>query len=107
MNELNYIDLFAGAGGLSEGFIREKFKPISHVEMNSDASDTLRTRVAFHHFKQSNNLDPYYSYLKQKFTRKELYDSIPQELLESVINDEISDKSIEDIFLKIDKQLDS
>lgn len=34
MKSLNYIDLFAGAGGLSEGFIREKFNPIAHVKMN-------------------------------------------------------------------------
>jgi len=107
MNELNYIDLFAGAGGLSEGFIRETFRPISHVEMNAEASDTLRTRIAFHYFQQSKKLDSYYSYLKQEISRNELYNSIPQNLLESVINDEISDRSIDNIFLKIDKQLDS
>ena len=32
MKDLNYIDLFAGAGGLSEGFIREGFYPVAHVE---------------------------------------------------------------------------
>jgi DNA (cytosine-5)-methyltransferase 1 len=51
MSKLNYIDLFAGAGGLSEGFIREGFQPVAHVEMNAEASDTLRTRVAFRFLK--------------------------------------------------------
>lgn len=107
MSKLNYIDLFAGAGGLSEGFIREKFEPIAHVEMSAEASDTLRTRVAFHHFQQKKKLNQYYAYLKQDITRNELWNSIPQELLESVINEEITDKSIENIFAKIDLQLDS
>ncbi|PKP35403.1 MAG: DNA (cytosine-5-)-methyltransferase [Bacteroidetes bacterium HGW-Bacteroidetes-17] len=104
---MNYIDLFAGAGGLSEGFIKQKFEPIAHVEMSAEASDTLRTRVAFHYFQQAHNLSMYYSYLKQEITRNELWNSIPQELLESVITEEITDKSIENIFAKIDLQLNS
>ena len=107
MSKLNYIDLFAGAGGLSEGFIQEKFEAIAHVEMSAEASDTLRTRVAFHHFQQKKKLNQYYAYLKQDISRNELWNSIPQELLESVINEEITDKSIENIFAKIDLQLDS
>ena len=39
--QLNFIDLFAGAGGLSEGFFHAGFNPISHVEMNKSASKKL------------------------------------------------------------------
>lgn len=52
MKKINYIDLFAGAGGLSEGFVRAGFTPVAHVEMNKDACDTLRTRTAFHWLKE-------------------------------------------------------
>lgn len=107
MSNLKFIDLFAGAGGFSEGFIREKFEPIAHVEMNAEASNSLRTRVAFHHFKHKDNLNRYYSYLKQDISRDELWNSIPSELLDSVINEEITDNTIENIFSKIDLQLDS
>lgn len=106
MSKLKYIDLFAGAGGLSEGFIREEFEPVAHVEMNPEAADTLKTRIAYHYFRQKQQLKPYYAYLKQDISRNELWDSIPQHLLESVINEEISDKTIENIFEKIDSQFD-
>lgn len=106
MSKLKYIDLFAGAGGLSEGFIRGEFEPVAHVEMSTEAVDTLKTRIAYHYFRQKKQLKPYYDYLKQEISRNQLWDSIPQQLLESVINEEISDKTIESIFEKIDSQLD-
>ena len=48
MKQFTYIDLFAGAGGLSEGFTRAGFKPIAHVEMNKDACDTIKARTTYH-----------------------------------------------------------
>ena len=104
---MNYIDLFAGAGGLSEGFIREGFKPIAHVEMNKEAADTLKTRLAFHYLNENNQIKNYYSYLKNEITRDDLWNSIPQELISSVINREITKETIGGIFNIIDEQIDS
>ncbi|NBW27312.1 MAG: DNA cytosine methyltransferase [Flavobacteriaceae bacterium] len=102
---MNYIDLFAGAGGLSEGFIRAGFNPIAHVEMNKDACDTLKTRTAFHYLKEENRIEEYYDYLKQKISRDNLWSKIPEDLINSVINSEISQETLPTIFKKIDKQL--
>ena len=49
---INYLDLFAGAGGLSEGFTRSGYNPIAHVEMMSSACDTLKTRAVYNHLKK-------------------------------------------------------
>lgn len=102
---MNYIDLFAGAGGLSEGFIRNGFNPIAHVEMNKDACDTLKTRTAFHYLKENSQINTYYDYLKGKISRQELWDKIPKNLIESVINKEISTTTLPSIFEKIDNEL--
>ena len=102
---MNYIDLFAGAGGLSEGFIRNGFKPIAHVEMNKDACDTLKTRAAFHHLKENKKINTYYDYLKGKISRQELWNKVPFNIIESVINKEISTETLPFIFDKIDAEL--
>lgn len=99
--ELNYIDLFAGAGGLSEGFIRAGFNPIAHVEMNSSACETLKTRAAFHYLKKKNREFIYHKYLKEEFTREEMMEYVPQDILSSVINSEISNQTIDGIFKRI------
>lgn len=101
---IKYIDLFAGAGGLSEGFIREGFHALAHVEMDKNACDTLKTRLAYHYLSQNNNLSIYNAYLKKEVTREVLWENIPQHILESVINEEITEKTISGIFKNIDKQ---
>lgn len=78
MKQLKYIDLFAGAGGLSEGFIRAGFHPIAHVEMNKDACDTLKTRAAYHWLKENGKENIYYDYLKcEAKNKEELWEKIP------------------------------
>lgn len=44
----SFVDLFAGCGGLSEGFYKEDFKALAHVEINKYACETLKTRMKFY-----------------------------------------------------------
>ncbi len=44
-NKYNFIDLFAGCGGLSEGFYKQGFNALAHVEIDPTACKTLRTRM--------------------------------------------------------------
>lgn len=99
---LSYIDLFAGAGGLSEGFIQSGYQPIAHVEMNEHAAKTIETRIAYYYLKEKDQLKNYYEYEKGLMTRENLLKLIPEEELKSVINKEISEKTIKDIFQVID-----
>lgn len=84
--QLNFIDLFAGAGGMSEGFIRAGFEPIAHVEMDAAACFTLRTRAVYHELLRQGKKDIYVEYLKGAINREELYNSVLPEILKSVIN---------------------
>lgn len=101
-NGLSYIDLFAGAGGLSEGFIQSGYRPIAHVEMNEYASRTIETRIAYYHLKDAGKLESYYQYEKGKITREQLLELVPEEELKTVINKEMSEASIKGIFETID-----
>ena len=46
-----FIDLFAGCGGLSEGFYRQGFEALAHVEFDHWCCETLRTRMKYYGYK--------------------------------------------------------
>ena len=101
----NFIDLFAGAGGLSEGFVRAGYTPIAHIEMNHDACNTLRTRAAYHWLRQNDKLDIYTQYLytkKEKENGKWLWDRVPKEVIDSVIEKAIGEDTINELFNQVD-----
>ena len=100
--KLNYIDLFAGAGGLSEGFMRAGYNPIAHVEMDEAACYTLKTRVAYHYLKKRSHFGEYIKYLKGEIDRAKLYSLIPKNELDSVIHLSLSNQNNPEIFERID-----
>lgn len=103
MDKLNYIDLFSGAGGLSEGFIRAGFNPIAHVEIDSHACKTLETRLVYHKLNVQNNLEPYYDYLLGNIERSDFIKKYGnEEISKSVLNIGIGEENNTEIFNKID-----
>ena len=48
--EYRFIDLFAGCGGLSEGFYRKGYKALLHLEIAPAACKTLKTRMKHHNY---------------------------------------------------------
>ncbi len=100
---MKVIDLFAGAGGLSEGFRRAGFDVVSHVEMDRDASMSLKTREAYYYCLEDNNVELYKNYLAKKITRDKFYSEIPNHILSKVLNYEISKDTLPKIFSEIDK----
>lgn len=107
MEKLTLVEVFAGAFGMTEGFVKAGFRPLAHVEMNADACFTIKTRMAYHHLMESGQGEHYEAYLKKEITREELYQKIPSEIIDSVLNYEISDETLHDIFEKIDTRVGS
>ena len=101
----NFIDLFAGAGGLSEGFIQAGFSPVAHVEMNPYAAKTLETRTGYYYLKEQGRLDIYHDYIQGKISRDKYLENIPAELLKSVCCETMSDKTLPSLFNTIDEIL--
>ena len=97
-----FLDLFAGAGGLSEGFLRAGYEAVGHVEMDVAACYTLKTRMAYHWLREHDQLDIYNQYLNREISRNQFYDHIPQGVLDSVLNYEISTETLPAIFEEVD-----
>lgn len=66
------IDLFAGCGGLSEGFIQAGFEVIAQVEMDKWACETLKTRHMYYRLKEIKKGYLYNEYLKERIGKEEI-----------------------------------
>lgn len=79
------VDLFSGAGGLSEGFHEFDCDIVAQVERDYWACETLKTRAMFYFLKNNQQLPLYYEYLKKSNSyknileaRKIVYDRFPE-----------------------------
>lgn len=79
------IDLFAGPGGLGEGFssLKDKqgkplFQILLSIEKDKFAHQTLSLRAFYRQFKTGSVPQEYYSYLKKEITREELFKKYPE-----------------------------
>lgn len=104
--KFTYIELFAGAGGLAEGFIKAGFQPVVHIDLDKYACLTLKTRLGYHYLKKSHKSDIYLKYLRKEISRDEYYSSIPYDIITSVINRTIEEDNIEELFHIIEKKLE-
>ena len=103
---LNIVDVFSGAGGLTEGFrYKDYYNFICHIEMDKDACSSLELRNIYYYLKKENNLSPYFEYIQGKISRDDLYSIIPSDLTKDILNIEISNDTIPSIFEFIDQKL--
>ncbi|MCC9743428.1 DNA cytosine methyltransferase, partial [Streptococcus agalactiae] len=101
MSHYNIIDIFSGAGGLTEGFRDSSFEIVKHIEKDVAASKTLLLRDIFYYLQQSNKLYLYNEYLNNKITFDNLLKQTPHKVLNKTLNIEIGDDTIDFIFNQI------
>ncbi len=77
-NILTVIDLFAGCGGLSEGFKRAGFDTSAQVEMDRWACETLRTRHLYYFLKGLRRGVLYNRYIREEIIKDDLYKKFPE-----------------------------
>jgi len=99
------IDLFAGCGGLGEGFTQAGFKIISEVEMDKWACESLRTRHLYHELSNVRGGRRFYNrYLKGEIDKKYIFTRFPEienRISHTVIEAELNDQNVPDIIGKI------
>src|ERR1035437_6684235 len=79
------IDLFAGPGGLGEGFsaLRHGGEPVFKIKLSIEkephAHQTLELRAFYRQFPDLEAPEEYYSYLAGRLTREALFEKFPEE----------------------------
>ncbi len=101
------LDMFAGAGGLAEGFARKDANIIAHIEMSKHAAETLQTRTLYHSLLKNNCKDLYYQYYDGHITRNEFIEECRSHGLHEtgIINREISAETEQEIIGEIRTRL--
>lgn len=100
------LDLFAGAGGFSEGFIFAGCEMVAHVEMDKDACDTIKTRMVYHALQKMGNLEEYKKYLLGEVPIAELVKKYNlQKEIDSVIHTKIDQDNYKQLIASVKKKL--
>lgn len=110
------IDIFAGPGGLGEGFAslrRRRRGSLFHVclsiEKDSIAYQTLLLRAFYRQFRSDKVPGAYYKYLRGKISRDKLFELYPTEAqmaLNEAWHKELCEENHEEIRRRITQQLD-
>lgn len=104
--EIKVLDLFAGVGGFSEGFILSGCDIVAHIEMDKEACETIRTRMVYHALKKKGKLDEYKKYLLGEKTRDEIVDKYKlNKEIDSVIQEKISRDNYKQLIDGVKKKL--
>ena len=117
------IDLFSGAGGLTEGFLSEGYKFVAHIEKEYWACETLKTRIMYYYLKEKKDLEMYNKYLLSSDNYKNIdenrkivfkkYPDLEEILKKTVLNKKFGDAkkdaeatNIKEIFKLIDASME-
>ncbi len=79
--KLTFIDLFAGCGGLTEGFYRQGFKALTHVEYDHYACKSLSTRMKYYDYPENK-----ISVLEKDITNNDILDCIEKEIKKETVD---------------------
>jgi DNA (cytosine-5)-methyltransferase 1 len=98
------VDLFAGCGGISEGFHQAGFDSVAEVEMHGPACETLKTRQMFFELVKRGRTDLYDEYVRSAITRERIFsefEDIREAVSHRVIQETLSEDSIQSVISKI------
>lgn len=89
------LDLFAGPGGLSDGFVQAGFEIAAQVEKDQTACETLQLRVMFRELKKRSKLREYWKLIRGEISQENVlkkYPDIADRCSAQVINREFGAK---------------
>jgi DNA (cytosine-5)-methyltransferase 1 len=103
------VDLFAGCGGISEGFHQAGFASVAQVEMHSPACETLKTRQMFYELEKRGRIGIYKEYVRGAITREKIFsefEDIRESVSHRVIQKTLGKDSIKSVIAKIQDSMD-